>query len=331
MSKSDGTLDATPCTTNEVLSPTVVDETMEKEKLIQVGKYGLDPSMFSSSTRLFSFQFCSIDGLDAMLENGLCFIRNNPCILRKWHPDENLLKEYVSTIPVWVKLHGVLLRLLARMDRSSYAKAMIELRADVELKDNIVAATPKITGEGYYTCNIHVEYEWKPPWCVLDMFLWNVQRILSTTNTCGKNKNNSEFTKEVSKSHPFEVLNSVDNDVDLGTNGGISNSADKGTSKLMFVDDDGNPLVPTGIVDSDSEVEVLFDETANLRLSTSGKVGCDKGYGTNRLLEQWRDSYPDNDDYNPYDDDMYENHEMSAYLQSICDDLDITVCDRKKK
>ncbi|GJS12282.1 hypothetical protein Tco_0369078 [Tanacetum coccineum] len=37
--------------------------------------------------------------------------------------------------------------------------------ADVELKDNIVAAMPKITGEGYYTCNIRVEYEWKPPKC----------------------------------------------------------------------------------------------------------------------------------------------------------------------
>ncbi|GKD90508.1 hypothetical protein Tco_1366015, partial [Tanacetum coccineum] len=48
---------------------------------------------------------------------------------------------------------------------SSYARAMIELRADVELKDNIVVAMPKVTGEGYYTCNIHVVYEWGPPRC----------------------------------------------------------------------------------------------------------------------------------------------------------------------
>nr|GEW63643.1 hypothetical protein [Tanacetum cinerariifolium] len=45
---------------------------------------------------------------------------------------------------------------------------------------------------------------------------------------------------------------------------------------------------------------------------------------TNSLLEQWRDSYPDNDDYDPYDDDMYENHDLSEHLQSICDDLNIT-------
>ncbi|GKE95218.1 zinc finger protein JAGGED-like protein [Tanacetum coccineum] len=47
------------------------------------GKYGLIRSMFSSSTGLFSFQFSSRDGLDAMLENDPWFIRNNPFILKK--------------------------------------------------------------------------------------------------------------------------------------------------------------------------------------------------------------------------------------------------------
>nr|GEU36918.1 ribonuclease H-like domain-containing protein [Tanacetum cinerariifolium] len=50
--------------------------------------------------------------------------------------------------------------------RSSYARVMIELQADVKLKDNIVMAMPKITREGYYTCNVHVEYKWKPPRCL---------------------------------------------------------------------------------------------------------------------------------------------------------------------
>ncbi|GJW03154.1 hypothetical protein Tco_1562010 [Tanacetum coccineum] len=49
--------------------------------------------------------------------------------------------------------------------RSSFVRVMIELRADVELKDNIVVAMPKITREGHYTCNVRVEYEWKPPRC----------------------------------------------------------------------------------------------------------------------------------------------------------------------
>ncbi|GJX57242.1 hypothetical protein Tco_0287139 [Tanacetum coccineum] len=143
---------------------------------------------------------------------------------------------------------------------------MIELRADVELKDNIMAAMPKITRDGCYT--FYCQHLWKK-------------------------KNDSESTKEVSQSNPFEVLNLVDNDVDLG------------------------------IMDSVSEVEVVFDKSAKDR--------SDKGYGTNSLLEQWRDSYPDNDDYDPCNDNMYENHDMSKHLQSICDDLNITARDRRKK
>ncbi|GKD06842.1 putative reverse transcriptase domain-containing protein, partial [Tanacetum coccineum] len=128
------------------------------------GKYGLVCSMFSSSTGLFSFQFSSIDRLDAMLGNGPWFIRNSPLILKKWHPDENLLKEDVSTVLVWVKLHGVHVTAFSEdglsaiatklgtplmleystsdlcmqsWGRSNYARVMIELQGDVELKDNI--------------------------------------------------------------------------------------------------------------------------------------------------------------------------------------------------
>ncbi|GKA76122.1 hypothetical protein Tco_0782500 [Tanacetum coccineum] len=141
-------------------------------------------------------------------------------------------------------------------------------------------------------------------------------------SSSGNKKKIVKPTIEVNNSNPFDVLNSVDNDVEFGTNGGLL---------IWLLDNDGNPLVPTGIVESDSEVEAVFDETANLRIPTSSKDGSDKGYGTNSLLEQWRDSYPDNTDYDPYDDDMYENHDLSEHLQSICDDLDISVRGRKKK
>ncbi|GKC96779.1 hypothetical protein Tco_1162221 [Tanacetum coccineum] len=128
----------------------------------------------------------------------------------------------------------------------------------------------------------------------------------------------------------------IDNDGKFASNTPIGEKINKierqiCEGKLRLLDNDGNPLVPTGIVESESEVEVVSDETANLKISTSGKDGSDKGYGTNSLLEQWRDSYPDNDDYDPYDDDMYENHDLSEHMQSICDDLDITVRGKKKK
>ncbi|GJW13033.1 hypothetical protein Tco_0017166, partial [Tanacetum coccineum] len=34
--------------------------------------------------------------------------------------------------------------------RSSYARALIKIRAYVELKDNIMVAMPKLVGEGFY-------------------------------------------------------------------------------------------------------------------------------------------------------------------------------------
>ncbi|GKC95478.1 hypothetical protein Tco_1160920 [Tanacetum coccineum] len=153
-------------------------------------------------------------------------------------------------------------------------------------------------------------------------------------------KKGVEPTIEVSNSNPFDVLNSVDHDVEFGTSGEttnlVNNEATISGSYFMNIDNNGEfasntPIVPTGIVKSDSEVKVVFDKTAYLKISTSGKDGSDKGYGTNILLEQWRDFYPNNDDYDPYDDDMYKNYDLSECLQSICDDLDIMVRDRKKK
>ncbi|GJZ14394.1 zinc knuckle CX2CX4HX4C containing protein [Tanacetum coccineum] len=255
------------------------------------GKYGLVRSMFSSSTGLFSFQFSSFDGLDAMLENDPWFIRNNPLILKKWHPDENLLKQDVSTIPVWVKLYGVPVTTFSEDVLSTIATKL---------------STPLMLES--YTSDI----------------------------SSGNKKKCVEPTTKVSNSNPFDVINSVDNDVEFASNTPIGEKMDKierpiCEGKIRLLDNDGNPLVPTGIAESDSEVEMVFDETANLRIPTSGNDRSDKGYGTNSLLEQWRDSYPDNDDYDPYDDDMYENHDLSENLRSICDDLDIMVLGRKKE
>ncbi|GJY55525.1 hypothetical protein Tco_0454640, partial [Tanacetum coccineum] len=141
ISKSDEILsDATPCVdvAKMIVSPFVVDETVATKKLNHVG-------------------------LNSMLENGPWFIHNNPLILKKWHSDVNLLKEDVGTSLMLDSYTSNMY--MQSWGRPSYARAMIELRAEVELKDNIVVAMPKITWERYYTCNIHVEYEWKPPRC----------------------------------------------------------------------------------------------------------------------------------------------------------------------
>ncbi|GJR66338.1 hypothetical protein Tco_0012403 [Tanacetum coccineum] len=60
-------------------------------------------------------------------------------------------------------------------DRSSYTRAMIKLRADVELKYTIVVAMHKLVMKGFCTFIIRVEYEWKPPRCACCKVFGHVQ------------------------------------------------------------------------------------------------------------------------------------------------------------
>nr|GEZ17749.1 hypothetical protein [Tanacetum cinerariifolium] len=159
--------------------------------LFTLGGNGIDMVVPMESIRAISERFANMT-YDDMLENGPWFIRNNPLILKKWHPYEYLLKKDVRTVPVWVKLHGVPITAFSEDDLNAiatklgtplmldsytynmcmqswgwsiYARVMIELRADLELKDNIVVAMPKIKREGHYICNVRVEYGWRPPRC----------------------------------------------------------------------------------------------------------------------------------------------------------------------
>nr|GEW81305.1 hypothetical protein [Tanacetum cinerariifolium] len=230
---------------------------------------------------------------------------------------------------------------------------MIKLRADMELKHSIVVdVVKKLKNHRQVVRGVSIgpKVGFKP---VKQVYRQVSKNIVNTS--CKKNQNVMP-KQDVSNSNPFNALISIENDDDLGMNGGNSQSNRKGSlnvvhgssinttitdkidklkcqvldDKLMFVDDDGKGLVPMGNVDSESVVEVVFDETANLMASTNFKGGSNRGYSTNSLLEQLRDTKRD-DNYEPYDDDLYERHDMSDHLQVICDDLDITIHGRKKK
>ncbi|GJZ78807.1 copia protein [Tanacetum coccineum] len=275
------------------------------------GKYGLVKSMLNSSTRLFFFQFRSMDSLDSMLENGLWFIRNNPLILKKWNPDVNLMKEDAGNVSVWVKLHGVLVMAfnedglsaiatklgthlmlksytsdmcIQSWGRSSYARALIEIRGDVELKDTIVVVMPKLVGERFYTCTIHVKYEWKP--------LSQAPRGVQVRPNVG-----------------FKPAKQVYRPVSKKTNAKTSGNKNKDAESTK-----------------EDEVESVDNEM------TSFLVSKKVGYDTNSLLEQWKETYENaNYDYDSYDDDMYEDQEILDNIQSMCDNLYIKVRGRKNK
>nr|GEY76170.1 hypothetical protein [Tanacetum cinerariifolium] len=329
----------------KVESPSVVKETVEKEKLCpMVNTSDLDRTHHFLRRKILRLVMplnvaypvvanYIKNTWDAMLENGPWFIRNNPLILKKWHSDKNLLKEDVSTILVWVKLHGVPVTAFNDYGLSAIAtKLGTPLMLDSYTSDMWMQSWGR---EGHYTCNVCVKYEWKPPKCSSCKVFGHIHEECSkntgseyrpiskkpNASSSGNKKKSMEPTIEVSNSNPFDVLNSIDNDVEFGTNGGTTNLVNNGATssgssfmnvnndeefasntpigekidkterqicegKLRLLDNERIPLVPTGIVESNSEVEVVFDETANLRISTSGKDGSDKGYGTNSLLEQ---------------------------------------------
>ncbi|XP_021979680.1 uncharacterized protein LOC110875789 [Helianthus annuus] len=172
-------------------------------------KYGFAKLMMNSEG-FFFFKFDSKEGMAKVLEGGPWLIRKVPLFLNVWSPSVSLKREGIKSVPVWVKLHNVPiatytddgLSLLAsklgvpkRLDgytadmctenwgRSSFARALIEITADKELKDQIVVAIPKLDDDGYITEIVDVEYEWKPQRCSLCCVFGHNDQV------CGKNEN----------------------------------------------------------------------------------------------------------------------------------------------
>ncbi|GJT23741.1 hypothetical protein Tco_0893678 [Tanacetum coccineum] len=223
--------------------------------------------------------------------------------------------------------------------RSSYARVMIELRADVELNDNIVVAMSKITKEGHYICIVRVEYEWKPPRCTSCMVFghileeclkntcagekktlkkpsqtsrgvsvglkigFNPQKEYRTipkkpTASSSSNKKKGVVpTIEVSNSNTLEVLNSVDNDVELGTNRGTTNLVNNGatSSGSSFMKVDNSSTNTTPIIDKIRKFEELF---------TSGKATLVDEDGNPLKKVEFPDDYDSEDKVASVDNDM---------------------------
>ncbi|GJZ49328.1 zinc knuckle CX2CX4HX4C containing protein [Tanacetum coccineum] len=75
-------------------------------KVVEKAKHGLKRIMMNSKG-FFFFKFDSRAGLEAVLEGGPWLIHKSLIILKKWSMDTRLLKEELTRIPIWVKLHDV--------------------------------------------------------------------------------------------------------------------------------------------------------------------------------------------------------------------------------
>ncbi|GJY26619.1 reverse transcriptase domain-containing protein [Tanacetum coccineum] len=292
-----------------------------------------------------------------MLENNPWFIRNNLLIVKKWNMNVNLLKEDVVIVPVWVKLYGVLVTAFSEdglsaiatklgiplmldsynsdmciqsWGRLSNARAMIKkIGSDVAKNLKNPSQAPKGVPVGPKLESKQVKQVYRP-----------VSKK-NNVNTNDSKKKDEEYRKVVRNLNPFDVLNSVENDIDLGTNKGASNLASKETNfsgssfwnvgsssisttpivekidklekliideKITLADDVGKPMKYVdylGDHDSEDEVEPVDNEMTSFLASDRF------GYSTNSLLKQWRRTYENaNSDYDQYNDDMYEGREI---------------------
>ncbi|GJW21715.1 hypothetical protein Tco_0032337 [Tanacetum coccineum] len=133
---------------------------------------------------VYYFKFTSMTGLEHVLEKGPWLIRNQPLILTKWSPNMTLSKDKVTKVPVWVKVHKVPvvayskdgLSLIATQigkpiildaftsamcsepwGRLGFARALIEVTAEKELKHEVTMAVRVVDGERHAMAKMKIE------------------------------------------------------------------------------------------------------------------------------------------------------------------------------
>ncbi|GKA72056.1 zinc knuckle CX2CX4HX4C containing protein [Tanacetum coccineum] len=126
-------------------------------------KHGLKRTMMNSKG-FFFFKFDSQAGLEAVLESGPWLIRKSLIILKKWSMDTRLLKEELTRIPIWVKLHDVPIQVNSEADlmdvvtigipslfEDGFTKETIRVDPPIVTTSNVVTSTVKKTNDGFQT------------------------------------------------------------------------------------------------------------------------------------------------------------------------------------
>ncbi|GJS26193.1 ARID DNA-binding domain-containing protein [Tanacetum coccineum] len=255
-------------------------EVAEERKLMWQEKCRSFSLLTGGSMRMVHGSFCS-----------------TPLTPKNWTPDANLLKEDVCTVLVWVKFHHVpitafnedgLSAIATKLStplmldsytsvmyteswgRSSYARAMTKLRADVEFKDIIMAF-------GH----------------VLDE---SPKKIISDVLKSLKNPRQA-VRVQVGLRLGFEPTKQVYQHVSKMNGASASGKMQAGSTRQK-VDDPIN-------ADSDNEMGEVFNETAGFMASTSFKVDNNSKSGSfmgNKIIyEQWKKTYIED----PHDDDDF--------------------------
>ncbi|XP_022019374.1 uncharacterized protein LOC110944750 [Helianthus annuus] len=154
-------------------------------------RFGIQKTMMNANG-FFFFKFSDQKGMRDALASGPWIIRSQPMFLHEWTPNVKLEKKEVKKVQVWVKIHEVPIAAytedglsmiataigepklldsytssmcMESWGRSSYARALIEISADKEFKEEITLAIPEMEGDSFTKETMYVEYEWSPLRC----------------------------------------------------------------------------------------------------------------------------------------------------------------------
>ncbi|XP_021975506.1 uncharacterized protein LOC110870633 [Helianthus annuus] len=283
-------------------------------------KYGLQKCMMNGKG-FFFFKFTTKEGMEQVLQDGPWLIRNIPIFLKHWSPNTELKKEELKKIPVWVKMHDVPLATytedglsliaskvgtpkvldnettkmcLDSWGRSSYARAIVELDAEKDLKNNVTVAIPNVEDGGFIKSIIRVEYEWKPPRC----------------DSCNVFGHGAEDCPTYVLKKPDKDVNAKDNGEDQGFKNG--NTRRKGAKNQFNVKDRQRfiywPKKPTETIEKQPEkVDAVKPKSANRsQIHTSNAFDA-----LNDVDEEWA---ADPEEVLA----ILESHVKVANLDSVC-------------
>ncbi|GJU20786.1 zinc knuckle CX2CX4HX4C containing protein [Tanacetum coccineum] len=232
-------------------------------------KHGLKMIMMNAKG-FFFFKFDTRAGLEAVLEGGPWMICNSPIILEKWSMDTSWLKEELTRISIWVKLHDVPLYVFEE-DGISLIATLIE----ADLVDVATIGIPSLTGDGSTKETIRVEYEWRPPTCdTCKIFGHIVDGCLKKVVATPRVNLTNDGVQQLKRYEP-KAATSVPMKV-------VSNMSSTSKSPFMSKNQPPKVTVPSSKEDnitmsnsykaldeeSEEDVENVYDESANLLHST---------------------------------------------------------------
>ncbi|GJT80868.1 protein LAZ1 [Tanacetum coccineum] len=159
----------------------------------------------------------------------------------------SLSRDKVTKVPVWVKVHqvpivaysedglSIIVTQLGKpimldaftnamcaepWGRLGFARALIEVMAEKDLKKEVTMAIPIVDGEGHTMAKIDVAYEWKPARCTQSDGFTMVQNGKKKGNTKKGSGTQKDDSSKLVNQNPFDVLNTVDNVKELGKTSG---------------------------------------------------------------------------------------------------------------